>query len=457
MLASGNENGGLAVLQRPDEQLINHPMFGDSLHIHLRADAFVRSVIDVAFDGLSPDRESVAEAWISVMRDPIVRGALGSWSVGRIDRDDAVALFESAARAAGHSQRTAVGLEAKSGAWLDLTPGDVWLWGSGTGPLCDRLRSTVHAYLAEEAAGAECAEVAQDQLLAAAEAVDVLMRALPKTSSDALSHLRCIIPVRGEGAFLSSTSLDLPGVAFVNEEAFNDRWELAEALLHESLHSKLHAIEMTGPLMRPWYNDETSQTTRPVWHSTTADAWPTDRVLAAFHVYSHLAFLYGSEFATCERSGARVNVQKLLFRAHFLAARLQDTGWADLSSRGRALVEWLQGLLPEPFGLSDKGLGLLRLRRPDAGPKADLSGNKDVETAELQLQPLLGGELWLAHTAKPVRAFAVEPFIAASLALARGEQLSTCAASPISVEALGYLAQWGLIRPRASALSGSSG
>jgi hypothetical protein len=226
--------------------------------------------------------------------------------------------------------------------------------------------------------------------------------------------------------------------------------ELAASLFHEALHSKLFAIEATQLLMRAGYDEASSARIQPVWHKPPEEGgqdWPVDRALGAFHVYAHLALLFcGLTRQPDVRDIAKKSFRKTLFRAHFLAARLQDAGATALGPAGRALVNWLAGLLPEPFELSPKGAAALETHPQDFAARdmtSESEGTTSLSPREMFISPLLGGEIWIARARDPRATYVLEPPLALELLRIADERVTS--ALPMSeVERRAYLASFGL-------------
>lgn len=179
---------------------------------------------------------------------------------------------------------------------------------------------------------------------------------LPSLAPSALHHAHTVACVPTATAFFGSSSRpDLGGVLFLRESLGNPWW-VAEHLLHESMHLKLYdllgaetLVGMDGqhverPVVTPWNPSMLSGANR--WH-----AW---RVLAALHVYVHLALLSSvAERRAAELEGSygplsdMLDSRRALARAHYLGAQLaaHQQCWDTLGPFGQRLAEWLRSLL----------------------------------------------------------------------------------------------------------------
>jgi predicted O-methyltransferase YrrM len=186
---------------------------------------------------------------------------------------------------------------------------------------------------------------------------------LPSLAPSALHHAHIVACVPTSKLFIGSGSRsDLAGMFFLRER-LGSPWWVAEHLLHESIHLKLYDLvagqtlgpadggTSSGPVVIPWRPSRLSGGNR----------FDARRVLAAFHVYVHLALL-----ATVAESRApqleatygplagMVDSHRALARARYLGhqLRVQPLCWDDLGPIRRGLADWLHSLLdildPDP-------------------------------------------------------------------------------------------------------------
>lgn len=183
----------------------------------------------------------------------------------------------------------------------------------------------------------------------------LLEELLPSLAPSALHHAH-IVGCVPNSFFGSSSRPDLGGMLLLNR-SLDSPWCVAEHLLHESMHLKLYDLldgdtlipsgggrYVERPVVTPWNPSKLSGANR--WHS-----W---RVLAAFHVYVHMALLstvaerrapelevtYGPLSGMVESHRARARARYL---GHQL--RAQALCWDELGPVGQGLVDWLQSLL----------------------------------------------------------------------------------------------------------------
>ncbi len=187
--------------------------------------------------------------------------------------------------------------------------------------------------------------------------VQLLEELLPSLAPSALHHTHLIGCVPNSTAFFGSSSRpDLGGMLLLNE-SMESPWWVAEHVLHESMHLKLYDL-LDGETLMP--SGGAMSVARPVvtpWNPSMASGanfWHTWRVLAAFHVYVHMALLstmaerrareleptYGPVTGMLDSDRARARARYL---GHQL--RTQELCWDELGPVGRGLAEWLQSAL----------------------------------------------------------------------------------------------------------------
>ena len=187
----------------------------------------------------------------------------------------------------------------------------------------------------------------------------LLEELLPSLASSALHHAHVVACVPTAGVFTSSDSSsrpDLGGMFFLRQGLLRNPWRVAEHLLHESIHLKLYDF-IVGDILTP---SEGRYVERPVvvpWRPSRLSGdnrWHAGRVLAAFHVYVHLALLStvaerrAPELeATYGRLSGMVESHRARARARYLGYQLraQASCWERLGPVGQELVNWLQSLL----------------------------------------------------------------------------------------------------------------
>lgn len=200
-----------------------------------------------------------------------------------------------------------------------------------------------------------------NNLLSAKKLLD---RLVPLSGGSALTHVHVIGVFDGTGAWkniASSSQFRLTGAIFLNGTALRNPWWVAEHLFHEALHQKLYDFRHGHSLLTRDSSPEPEQGTSAIslWNTPGIDdgnVWDSNRVLAAFHVYVHLA-LFASvaeavdegieqEFGDRQGGGHPITTSRqAMDRGAYLSAQLLDTCREDLGRAGLAMVEWLTSVL----------------------------------------------------------------------------------------------------------------
>lgn len=197
-----------------------------------------------------------------------------------------------------------------------------------------------------------------DELAMLRKGVQLLDKLLPRSSRSALSHAHLIAVFSPVGTWAttgSSSYFGLSGTFFLRRASLASPWWVAEQLFHEALHQQMYDFRHGHSLLVPNYGEEEGPQVCSLWNlpnSSRSNYWSTDRVLAAFHVYVHIALLctlaeqraaelsavYGP-FAGMTRS------RDALGRAHYLAEQLRTACWQELGLAGRHFVDWFSSVL----------------------------------------------------------------------------------------------------------------
>jgi predicted O-methyltransferase YrrM len=204
---------------------------------------------------------------------------------------------------------------------------------------------------------------ARDGVDMLARGAELLGELLPTVARSALHHANTIACVPADKAFFGSSSRPDLGGTFFLRETLGSPWWVAEHMLHESTHLKLYDLLGAETLMQA----DGGRVERPVltpWNPsmlTGANRWHAWRVLAAFHVYLHLALLA----SVAERRAAELaatygpledilDSRRALDRCGYLGRQLRayPQCWEALGVSGQELAAWLQSLLdildPDP-------------------------------------------------------------------------------------------------------------
>jgi predicted O-methyltransferase YrrM len=132
-------------------------------------------------------------------------------------------------------------------------------------------------------------------------------------------------------------------------------WWVAEHLLHEALHQKLYDFRHGHTLFELRAKRDDAALVHAVWNPprlTKANQWDFNRVLAAFHVYVHMAHLAmmvnekaAELVATYGPVRGMIKSSQAYDRAYYLGESLTERCWPHLGPAGKALVEWLMSAL----------------------------------------------------------------------------------------------------------------
>ena len=184
---------------------------------------------------------------------------------------------------------------------------------------------------------------------------------LPRLCASALSHVQLIALFPKLGTWrgkASSSQFRVNGSVFLNQELIGNPWWLAEHLLHEALHQKLYDFRHGHSLLAPDYARDDGAKVCSLWNAPDDEGnhyWDAHRVLAAFHVYVHLALLCllaeRHEAALAPLYGPIGNnmsgSRRAIDRARYLGEQLLATTWPELGLAGRQLTHWLLAVLDE--------------------------------------------------------------------------------------------------------------
>ncbi len=185
----------------------------------------------------------------------------------------------------------------------------------------------------------------------------LLEELLPSLAPSALhpAHIVGCVPT-SKAFFGSSSRPDLGGMLLLNQ-GLGSPWWVAEHLLHESMHLKLYDL-LDGDTLMP--SGGGMSVARPVitpWNPSMlagANRWHGWRVLAAFHVYVHMALLSTvAERRAPELEAAygplsgMIDSRRARARARYLGHRLlvKRQCWDELGPVAQGLADWLHSLL----------------------------------------------------------------------------------------------------------------
>lgn len=240
---------------------------------------------------------------------------------------------------------------------LPATPNGLRLYDPSSRPAVDPLGADIHGVLTTQATGQDGRAVAIADTGGFEAAETELATVVPRLWESARRHIRIVVAV-GDGPFKSGSDRRLPGTVFVAAEVLSRPALLSEALLHEGIHQKLYDIYLQGPVLETAYDANSSPRLRAPWHGASDEGpnWPVDNVLAAMHVYAHLAVLRARQgLESHHESGPPYT--SALSRALYLAEALRSGRAGRLGPSGTAMVDWLWDGLTSYAG---QGLGSRR-------------------------------------------------------------------------------------------------
>jgi hypothetical protein len=192
-------------------------------------------------------------------------------------------------------------------------------------------------------------------------AINLLIEVFPRLTESVLHHVNliclCDAPADGGLHFTSFTTIIAPGTLFIARSQVSSTWLLAEAILHEALHTKLYDFQHTHSLFMPKDLEMTNPIVCALWNRPAEEGenqWPLNRSLFALHVYVHLAIYFcalarnavklETTFGPCDYADLNVCMRRAFDRAHHLELHIAKCG-NRLGAAGQALLLWLTDLL----------------------------------------------------------------------------------------------------------------
>ncbi|HEY0638460.1 MAG TPA: HEXXH motif-containing putative peptide modification protein, partial [Pseudonocardiaceae bacterium] len=353
-----------AAADRVERALAGHQDFGRSGPIARRVVARYEFLVDLLVARLpglaAPAAELRADRdrWERlVLADPVVKRTLED-AVVRLELDEpidelprvfALAAGRPAARPDLPPTRAEEADGAGDGIWVPRMR-------AGSGPLTDRMDAAFRGEFLtydDKSGTVYAGDPATARRLE--PAAELLRELLPVLGPDVLGHVAAVVLVDAagpRGRLLSASGGDgLPGVVALAPSQLADPWDTAGRLLHEGLHLKLFDVMRCFSLVA----DPSASATMP-WRDVP---WDLQRVLAAFHVYSHMV-LYGTAVrrhrgrladrfgepgeraAVSHSTGGRPGFDDAAARARHLGEELAGPLARYLTPDGRRLVRWLR-------------------------------------------------------------------------------------------------------------------
>lgn len=247
---------------------------------------------------------------------------------------------------------------------LGPDPYHAWVWSEEHS---DDVFGRSFRYVIQENYGESLCTPNADELAILAKGAQLLSELLPLLSRSALSHVHLIAVFPAVGNWkskASSSQFRVSGTIFLNREALQNPWWVAEHLFHESLHQKLydfrhgHSLLERDAVLNQEGQEEDARRVCSLWNIpdvNRSNYWDIHRAVAAFHVYVHLALLsalaeqrapelekvYGS--LRCPLT--MIESRRALERAHYLGEQIKELCWQELGLAGKNLIDWLIAVL----------------------------------------------------------------------------------------------------------------
>lgn len=380
---------------RSEKLLAGNAEFGEAGLIWQRAEARLRFAVEVLGERLPGVADVLAivaskDCLPQVLRDPLVRmateAALQRLALGGLGGPGALVevLGQAAASAIPGDDR--VPTQIDEGCGLRAGPGGcVWLLGfpGSPGPLAGRLdRACAENFIELAGRSGELNPGTERTAELVDRACELLGSVLPELAPQVIRHataLGMVTATGPDGVMLSAAGgAPLPGLIMIRPDQLERPWDAAGRILHEALHLKLFDICVSCSLIaNP--GSEANVPWRPA-------RWDARRVLAAFHVYTHLTLFQAAARTRGPRLAGKFGnppdnpgvssspirdyqrpEQRLRYLAEQLAGPLAD----DLTLAGRRFVGWqLDAIAPLTgwqISIASSGQPTARDAHPAAG------------------------------------------------------------------------------------------
>lgn len=350
-----------------EELLAGHADFGAASLIWQRAEArlgFATEVLGEQLPGVTSGLNLAASKGClpQVLRDPLVRmateAALQRLALGERGEPDGPVdlpklLEQAAATAIPGDPR--VPTQIDEGRGLEAgRPGRLWLLGfpDSPGPLAGRLARACAANFIDLADRTGELNPGTDRAAALLDrACDLLSSVLPQLAPQVIRHATAVglITASGQDGVLLSAAggAPLPGLVMIRPGELERPWDAAGRILHEALHLKLFDICVSCSLIA-----SPESGTQVPWRPAR---WDLRRVLAAFHVYAHLALFQAAARTRGPLLAAQFGdppgnpgvspspypaYERPEQRLRFLAEQLTGPLAGDLTRAGQRFVAW---------------------------------------------------------------------------------------------------------------------
>lgn len=356
----------------PDEQMVSriesllasHEDFGLTDRIWQRASARLRFALEILGERQPAAGRALAALdgdgrLPQLVRDPVVRMVTEAALQGLHQGEPASlaeleqVLTEAAACSAPRDDRMPTQI-ADGGGLVAGPDRSLWVLGfpADADPLAARLaRACTENFIDQAGRTGELNPGTQRTAAFATAAHEVLAGVLPVLGPEIMRHVAAVgtITAQGsDGAMLSAAGgAPVPGIIVIRPSELEKKWDAAARMLHEALHLRLFDISMSSALIAdlssgacvPW---------RPV-------RWDLRRIIAAFHVYAHLAVFQAAIRARRDRltdqfgqppdnpgvsESDNDDYADPERRLRFLGEQLTGPLERDLTPTGRRLVRW---------------------------------------------------------------------------------------------------------------------
>lgn len=375
------ETGLDADLMADAEKLLaDHPDFGNSELIERRAAErllFAWEILAERLPGIATLLPSILNEgiWPQLARDPVVRRATGEaiqalYTGDLGNSDDLEKVLELAVNyTKPGDQRVPSSIEEGAGFWAGPER-QIWILGfpSEVGPLGRRLsQAAVECFLEMPGLTGVMNPGNTHTVNLIDRAASLLTALLPELGPGLLRHITALGTITAEGE-LGGTLLSIaggstiPGTIGIRPDELENPWNAAGRLLHESLHLRIFNISSYTPLFSSLEAAVQKRIQVP-WRSVP---WELRRVLAAFHVYTHMMLFYKA----VTLRGAALSRQFGEPPDNPGVSTLADDSYAGPERRLRYLAEQLLGPLAQ--GLTPAGRRFVQWQLAAVAPFIDL-------------------------------------------------------------------------------------
>jgi HEXXH motif-containing protein len=191
------------------------------------------------------------------------------------------------------------------------------------------------------------------------DAIRLLRAGAPTLSASLLSHIQFIVTVQTSGGsdparLFSASNSALPGAVFLCRSALVNRLAAAEGIAHEATHQRLYELTWSRTIYANDYDPFRSPRVVPPWYAAESGGglpWAADRVLAALHVYAHLAILWHDlladtrHLASSEIPMVESRMRRALHKGGLLADLAHGVMASSFGPDGRELIDMLDATL----------------------------------------------------------------------------------------------------------------